>query len=164
MNKLAFFFIVYVAFFFAVYLIYDLSAFLTTSPIPTPSFLFYTPSTSKFFLGVQLFGLAVLFVIFYFLSGKRYVVGLVTVYVILLILTYFLPAVSILLALMSMGLFISVVLEATTTISKALWAVSSVYLVAAIFSVPFYPLFLVPSVIASGIDAYRLTTGRERTG
>ena len=157
MNKLVYFYIIYLAFFFVIYLIYDLSAFLTPSPIPTPSFLFYSPFTSEIFLGVQLLVLPILFVIFYFLTGRRCVVGLVLAYVVVLIMSYFLPAFSVLSALISIGFFVIAIGEATSKISKVLWGASSVYVMAMVLSVPFYPVFLMPSLIASGIEAYRLS-------
>lgn len=143
-------------FFFLIYLFYNMSIFLTVNNIPTPSFLFYTPSMHEIFLGIQILGIPILFLIFYFLSSKSSVIGLVIAYIVMLILSFFFPFASFILALIGSGLFISVISSATSIMSKILWGVSSIYLPLVIFAIPFYSVFIIPSIIASGIEIFKM--------
>lgn len=162
MKKLVYFYIVYLLFFFLLVLFYDLSAFLTVSSFPVPSFLFYTPLTREIFLGVQFVGIPLLFLFFFFVSGKDYVIGLLVGYFIVLLIFYFLPNIFIfsILSLIGLGLFVSVIPSLTSRLSKVLWGISSLYfimiMVNAYFSLQFYPLFIIPSIIASGIEMIKL--------
>jgi len=154
MERLSIFYVIYVIFFLSIFLAYDLSAFLTVSPLPTPSFLFYTHNTSLFFLGAQLIGIPSLFVLLYILTREGYIMVLVVMYSTVLILFIFLfhnIIMQIIFGIVAMCLFLSVVPQCVSSISKVLWGISSFYLLAEFFT-PFSILLLVPSFLASGIE------------
>lgn len=158
MNRLVYFYIIYLLFFFLIWLFYVLSAFLTVTSIPVPSFLFYTPLTREIFFGLQILAIPLLFLPFYFISGESKVLGLVIVYYIFLAISYFLPNVFIylLLGFIGLALYISVTSSSTSVISKVLWGISSIYLILVIFNyyltISVYSIFIIPSIIASGIE------------
>jgi len=143
-------------------LFYDLSAFLTVSSFPTPFPLFYTPLTPEIFLGIQFLGIPLVFLIFFFVSGKNYVVGLLVGYFIMFVIFYFLPNIFnfSIIALIGLGFFVSVIPSCTSRLSKVLWGISSLYFIMMIvsyfFSLQFYQIFIIPSVIASGIEIMNL--------
>ena len=147
MERLSIFYVIYVIFFLSIFLAYDLSAFLTVSPLPTPSFLFYTHDTSLFFLDAQLIGIPSLFVLLYILTREGYIMILVVVYSTVLILFIFLfhnIIMQIIFGIVAMCLFLSVVPQCDSLISKILWGISSFYLLAKFFT-PFSILLIIPS-------------------
>lgn len=162
MSRLIYFYIVYLLFFFLFLLFYDLSVFLTVSSFPVPFFLFYTPFAREIFLVVQFLGIPFLFLLFFFLSGKDYVIALVVGYFIMLVIFYFFPNIFdfSILASIGLGLFVSVIPTCTSRLSKVLWGISSLYFIMMIvnsfFSLQFYSLFIIPSIIASGIEIMNL--------
>jgi hypothetical protein len=153
MRGLSIFYFIYVIFFLSIFLAYDLSAFLTVSPLPTPSFLFYTHDTSLFFLDAQLIGIPSLFVLLYILTREGYIMVLVVMYSTVLILFIFLHNIIMLIifGIVAMCLFLSVVPQCDSLISKVLWGISSFYLLAEFFT-PFSIVLLIPSFFASGIE------------
>ncbi|QGR19635.1 hypothetical protein [Stygiolobus azoricus] len=163
-KKLIYFYISYLLFFFLILLFYELSAFLTVSTFPTPFPLFYTPLTPEIFLGIQFLGIPLLFIILFLTSREGYVIGLLVVYFTFLVIFYLFPNIYALfsLALVGIGLFASVIPNCISRLSKVLWGISSLYYVMIIVnyifspSLQFYPIFIIPSVIASGIEIMKV--------
>ncbi|BCU66990.1 hypothetical protein HS7_04270 [Sulfolobales archaeon HS-7] len=147
----------YLLFFFIGLLFYDLSDLLTAYPIPVPSFLFYTPLTHMVFIDIQILATPLLFLLFYFATKKNNVLTLIIGYYIMFVLFFFSHAVFFLfiLSLIGLGMFITVIPSFTSVLSKVFWGISSLYLIVMMVS-PYYSLFIIPSVIASGAEIMKL--------